>query len=149
VTHLPHVAILLVAIVLVAADKDEKQKGSDIEAIQGKWIVIASVYKGKKSGDYVGNMYAFSGKTMTLTLKGSDRNVKVAFELRPEKEPRELTLKVDGGKVVWKVIYELSGDTLNICELRAGTRRPEAMGSTADDDRQLIVLKRVKGDDKK
>ena len=41
--RLPHVAILLLAVALVAADKGEKKKG-DAEKIQGKWTIVETHY---------------------------------------------------------------------------------------------------------
>ena len=146
--RLPHVAMLLVAVALVAADKGEKKK-SDAEKIQGKWIVVEAYHKDKKDGGQVGKFVTFSGKKMTLRLqRGEGRAFETVFELRPDKKPRELDMifKVSGGEKTFEAIYELSGDTLKICFPDPGKGRPRLMGTAADDERRLLVLKRAKGD---
>ena len=87
---------------------------------------------------------------MTISRADSDQRVETAFELRPDKRPPELDVFDEDDKLTSMFIYELSGDTLRICTLgRLGKTRPKAIGSTADDERRLLVLKRVKGNDKK
>ena len=73
------------------------------------------------------------------------------FKLQPDKKPKELdvTGKRDGKERTVTWIYVLSGDTLNICAQEYGKGRPPAIGTAADDERHLVVLKRVKGDDEK
>jgi uncharacterized protein (TIGR03067 family) len=132
----------------VKADK-KKQKG-DGEKIQGKWIVVESYYKGKKSvDDDASPVYTFSGKKL-IVGDGKGTNAVFTIELRPDLKPRELDLIVTLGdkKLTAKVIYELSGDTLKICSGRSDEERPKAMGTASDDERSLEVFKRVKGDDK-
>lgn len=150
--RLPHVAILLATIALVAADNPEKKKRGDAEKIQGKWIVVESHYKGKKRlfTELANASYTFSGKKLIVPsqnlMGGSDV---IAFELRPDKKPSELDLIPKGdGKKVLRYLYELSGDTLTICMPGRGKPRPDAIGTSADDDRLVWVFERVKGDKK-
>ncbi len=147
--RLPHVAVLLVAVALVAADEDEKKKG-DAEKIQGKWRCVESFRKGEKREREVGGVMTFSGKNFTIFDASRDRKMKGTFELRPDKKPQELDLVFNrfDEETTGKLIYKLSGDTLKICGSPPGKPRPKAVGSTADDERDLLVLKRVKGDDK-
>jgi uncharacterized protein (TIGR03067 family) len=142
----PHLAILLAAVALVAADKPEKKR-SDTEIIQGKWIVVESYHKGEEFESPLGNVLTFSGKRVTVAPAGEDDKVEAAFELRPDEKPPELdmTRTLDGVKDTMRLIYELSNDTLKICSF-AEKGRPDAVGITADDERYLMVLKRVKGD---
>ena len=142
--RLPHVAILLMVVALVAADKGEKKK-SDAEKIQGKWTVAEVYLKGKKQGDMVGDPVTFSGKKMIVARKGQDRKTEHAFELRPDKKPREMDIIFKGGgeEATALAIYELSGDTLKICLAKPGKERPKALGTAPDDDRALMVFKRV------
>ena len=133
---------------MIAADKGEKKKG-DAEKIQGKWIVVEYYRKGEKFDKSVGDVLTFSGKKMTIVYVGSDRKFEAVFELRADKKPPELDM-TNRNTMTIKAAYELSGDTLKICwldDLDEG--RPDAVGSAANDDRILRVLKRVKGDDKK
>ena len=150
--RLPHIAILLVAVALVAADKGEKKKG-DAEKIQGKWTTVASYHKGKKDVKAVRDILTFIGNQVIVAPEGTDRNIVVTFDLRPDKKPRELDMILilpNGEKKTIKAIYELSGNTLKICTAgNPGEPRPEALGTAADDERKLVVLKRVKGDGKK
>lgn len=142
--RLPHVAILLLAACLVAADKGEKKKG-DAEKIQGKWTLIEFHHKGKKSGNDVGNVYTFSGEGLA-----NEKGVYADIYLRPDKKPRELDLVLKGGVgLKFGAIYELSGDKLKICFADFGRMRPKKMESTKDGEEVLWVLKRAKGDAKK
>lgn len=149
--RLPDVAILLVAVALIAADKGEKKKKVDAEKIQGNWIVVEAYRKGKKDGDQLGKFVTFSGKKMTLRLgRGGKRTFENVFELRPYKKPRELDMifKVSGGEKTFEAIYELTGDTLKICFPEPGKGRPRMMGTAAGDERSVLVFKRVKGNEK-
>lgn len=131
---------------MIAADKGEKKK-SDLKKIQGKWTVVESYRKGKKSDDAMGTVFTFSGKNAISVPKGGGKITVAVFELRPEKTPQELDLRIE--KITWKCIYSLSGDTLEICYAPLDNMRPDAIGTAAGDERELIVLKRVKGDAKK
>ena len=133
---------------MVAADMGEKKKG-DAEKIQGKWIVVAFYHKGKATpfGDAKAT-YSFSGNRMR---NPDDPKFKFTFELRPDKKPRELDViwNHDGKANISRMIYELSGDTLKICvPILTEGPRPVAIGTAADDERRLLVLKRVKDGDK-
>ena len=149
-TRLPHVAMLLVAVASVAADKGEKKKG-DADKIQGKWMVVEYYFKGKsvESFDGMGGAFIFLGKKLTIVHKDRDREGKKGvFELHPDKKPRELDIvfKADGLESTVSAIYEFSGETLKICIVESGKGRPKAIGTAADDERFLLVLKRLKGD---
>ncbi len=93
------------------------------------------------------DVMVFSGKTLNTTTKGGQL-LEGTFALR---KPQQLDMifKGDGTSVTLPGIYELSGDTLKICATEPGKPRPKAMGTAADDLRQMLVLKRVKGDAKK
>ena len=106
--RLPHVAMMLVAVSLLAADKTVKEK-SDFEKIQGKWIVVelyAGGEKEKLSKEDKNETITFtlSGKKLTSSTNGD----KSAVELRPDKRPRELD-RTNGRGEVTPAIYELSG----------------------------------------
>ena len=152
--RLPHVAMLLVAVALVAADKGEKKEKSDAEKIQGKWTMVEWHRKGKVRYDQLGAVVTFSGKKVTIfdaSLR-KDKKDEAVFELRPNKKPRELDIisKSGGKDFTFKADYGFSGDTLKVCFLGlTKNRRPDAMGTSADDDRIVWVYKRVKGDAKK
>ena len=151
--RLPHVAILLVAVALVAANKGEKKKEkSDFEKIQGTWTIVENFIKGGRANinSKVGAVMVFSGKTLNTTTKGGQL-LEGTFALRPDRKPQQLDIifKRDGTVLTMPGIYELSGDTLKICLTEPGKPRPKAMGTAEDDLRQMIVLKRVKGGDKK
>ena len=119
-------------------------------AIQGKWTVVEAYLDGEKCDLFVGEALTFSGKKMTSAAADGGEEIEETFELRPDKKPRELDFSSDGGKEKpTKCIYELSSDTLRICFEPFGKEPPKAMGTAADDNRILVMLKRVKGDDKK
>jgi uncharacterized protein (TIGR03067 family) len=137
---------------LMRGKADKKKQKGDGEKIQGKWIVVESYFKGKKSvDDDASPVYTFSGNKLIVgDGSGKGTNAVFTIELRPDLKPRELDLIVTLGdkKLTAKVIYELSGDTLKICSGRSDEERPKAMGTASDDERSLEVFKRVKGDDK-
>ncbi|MCH8043646.1 MAG: TIGR03067 domain-containing protein [Planctomycetes bacterium] len=145
--RLPHIAILLAVVAFVAADKGEKKKKGDAEKIQGKWTVVEWHRKGKVRYDQVGDVLTFSGKKIVF---GDNEKEEAVFNLRPDKKPRELdiTSKSDGKDFTFKAVYDFSGDMLKICFLGSQKqRRPEKMGTSADDDRIVWVLKRVTNDE--
>ena len=148
--RLPHIAILLVAVALVAADNGEKKKG-DAEKIQGKWEIAEHYKKGKKTDGVIGDVFTFSGKKLLMTQKIGNKNWDTTFEIRADKKPKEVDVFMKLGEidVVWRGVYELSGNTLTICLAEPGKGRPKVIGRTADNGRALMILKRVKSVDKK
>jgi uncharacterized protein (TIGR03067 family) len=146
--------VLLLACLIAAdgAEKKgaEKKKPGDAEMIQGKWTVVESYRKGKKDDDSLGDVLTFSGKKLTVAQADSDGDFEATFILRPNKKPRHLDMIMKRGdeEATRKAIYELSGDTLKICARGPDKPRPEALGTAADDQRRMLVLKRVKADKK-
>ena len=66
--RLPHVAMMLLAVALVAADKGEKKK-SDFEKIQGKWMLVEHHTLGMKLTFKVKGEYTYTSVDETLGVK--------------------------------------------------------------------------------
>jgi uncharacterized protein (TIGR03067 family) len=142
--RVPHIVLLLLAVSLMAADGKKKEK-SDFERIQGKWFIVEYHTKGEKQDSYTEDItFTLSGKKLTLKDVNGDNS---DIELRPDSKPKEMDTTDSDGKVTL-AIYELSGLTLKLC-VGLDDVRPKKMGTGKDDNRVMLVLKRVKPDKKK
>ena len=151
--RLPHIAMLLVAVALVAADKGEKEK-SDAEKIQGKWICV-EMYSGGMNVSQLarekGLWCAFSGKKFSRGSKlRGEQFSEGSFDLRPGETPRELDTsgKQDGKVETAAMVYELSGNTLKICFFPGGGGERPKMVDGDGGGRMMMVFKRVKPEKK-
>lgn len=113
--RLPHVAILMVAVALVAADKGEEKKG-DAEAIQGKWALTTAMDSG---GDQVKGIEHFklivTAKHFRLEFRDKVLE-KFAYKLDASKQPKWIDVaEISDGEVKDPAlgIYELKGDTVS------------------------------------
>jgi len=121
-------------------------KKSDFDKIQGKWMIVEFHSLGEKLTFKEKHTFTFSGKKLfvlggSYEIKGGEN----AFELGPDKKPREMDVRRTGGGIE-PLIYELSGDTLKICVNSGLAGRPKKIGPPDDEFGQMMVFKRVKGD---
>lgn len=120
----------------------------DLDKLQGKWQVMTFAIGDqvfKRGGDVGIWKTVFDAE---LFFK-DDRfgttgysNSKVVLDVT--REPKQITLPDDDGKLVFRGIYELDGDTLKVCMNGDGNdvRRPEEFTTKKGTPLLLITLKK-------
>lgn len=152
------VLIVATALITARATRDPSTVPAVTEddslKIQGRWKVASLVINGMRQElllppdkkDWLNRSFViFDGDRMrTLFPEKSDRST---FRLDPTRSPKEITVTWDHSHVDGSLdigIYELSGDTLKLCLVKA-TRKARPMSFDTTGQRQdvtLMVLRR-------
>jgi len=74
-------------------------------------------------------------------IPDAEQRVEGSLRIDPTKEPKQQDVSLDSGQVVQE-IYELDGDTLQICYPVRGGARPTALESTPGSGLSLVVYRR-------
>src|SRR5262249_24170983 len=147
----PKVLVLLVAVLLVAADTPPGDAGKkELEKLQGTWTTATIDYNGKPH-EQLARQLRFVFKGDVATVEGSDEvrkeYAKLTFKLDPSTTPKLLDMTVAAGvqkDAVLEGIYELKEDELKICARVFGQGRPTEFASPEGASIVLLVLKRDK-----
>lgn len=134
----------VVPTVLAAADDTAKAK-AEVKKLQGKWYPV-SIQQGGTTGEDVGEKhFEFDGETFAMK-DGETVQGKGLFKLDPSKDPMEMDLEFQEGKVEGKAlaIYAWDDTKLKLCAVKPGHDRPKDFSTTAGDERILLILKREK-----
>jgi uncharacterized protein (TIGR03067 family) len=136
-------AVMLVAILLIAADKKHEKSTTDKDALQGIWEYVSTTCDGKPYPVPIGVRISVAGDTIVKTIEKKTYEHK--YKLNPNKTPKEILLIAvkDGKDEVSTGIYSLEGDTLKWCFNRPGKPVPTRLASNNGDELTLCVLKRV------
>jgi uncharacterized protein (TIGR03067 family) len=137
--------ILLVCTIglLLGADAKDDQK-----KLQGKWTATSGVIDGNEipKDQIKGDMtLTFSGDKYTWAA-GTDHGGGT-FKLDPSKKPMAMDAVPSDGPVKGQTveeIYEIDGDTLKICFVMPGNKRPAEFKSEAGSGHFLFTYKRAK-----
>ena len=127
-----------------AADK------ADAAALQGVWVLVSAVANGKREPDGAagGAMRTTHGDT-TIVMAGEKMVLKATFRVDTSMRPKQIEFRVLGGEVSRGVIqlgiYEVKGQTLQLCISRPGALRAREFVSREGDYRACTVWKRSKG----
>jgi uncharacterized protein (TIGR03067 family) len=123
------------------ADKPETDK----EKLQGTWIAESFEEGGKKAPEEEvksrNTQVIFAGDKVTLPIKGEGKAFD--YKLDQEKKPKEIDVLHEKGKTA-KGIYQVKGDTLELCLDKGDGERPTEFASKEGTTHVLIVLKRKK-----
>jgi uncharacterized protein (TIGR03067 family) len=149
----PHAALLLLVLVLPAADKKEAAPTGDLKKMQGAWKAARVVYNGDTlPADAEGKFkLTIKGKIGTLDAHKSVKGEYARFEFTLDETTKPRCMDVNvllGGQkgVTLEAIYKLDGDKLTICTKVLGMNRPAKFASPAGESVALIELERVKKD---
>lgn len=135
------------------ADNKDTPKG-DKEKFQGKWQIVSIATEDKviKREDVPREWKGTFEKD--LFVEG-DRFGQVDYSNAKVKlddtcDPKKITVEDNDGKLRFRGIYSLDGDTLKVCMNGDGTdvRRPEEFVTKKGTPLMLIVLKKAPGDKK-
>src|SRR4051794_10925265 len=128
-----------------ADDRAEIEK--ELKKFQGAWTFESVEAGGKQipAAEFKDTTVTFEGDK--YTVKKGDEVTQVATQkLDPSRSPKTLDVTVAEGLnkgAVMLGIYEISGDTLNVCFDPEGKKRPTEFKS-ASGSQTLVVHKRVK-----
>jgi uncharacterized protein (TIGR03067 family) len=136
--------VMLVALLLIAADKNDEKATTDKQALQGTWEYVSAIRGGKSYEEPMGVRVTFAGDSVTRIIEKKTHEHK--YKLYPDKKPKEISLIAvkDGKDEVSTGIYSLEGDTLKWCFNLPGKPIPKTLASKQGDELTLCVLKRVK-----
>ena len=148
----PHPVIILVAALLLAADRPTQDSPKKPGAIQGTWSVVSMQFQGKKVANEVFAKTKYIIRADQIVTMNGKETVKVTgYKLHPGKQPKEIDLSPFKGLKKGRVnpgIYALEGDTLRICapdsNAKGRPERPKEFATKAESDLILMVLRREK-----
>ena len=140
--------VVLSASLLTAADVKKDRK--DLELMQGTWQVVAL-----ESGAGKAPKEVLDKANMRLTIKGNKFVSKSGdklllegtLEIDPTKKPRTMDAKGTdpaGKEMATTGIYELKGDTMRVCFVLKGEKRPTAFVVKPGSKVALFEYRRVK-----
>ena len=137
------VLITLVGSVLLTLSGTARGDDSQdvLKRLKGEWVVESSTISGKEFPPGKGGRVVFSGDKMTVSPAGVGKSRVDTFKIDVSKTPHEMDYlreKENAGFATPKLIFELDGDTLKICQ---GRERPKEF---TDNKQLLMVLKRKK-----
>jgi len=126
----------------------ESAAKKDVEAFQGKWILLSAERNGQKTPEE-------EVKKLKLTIQASKfilyrDSVAISegtFRLDPTRKPKEIDETVTAGPSkgkIYRAIYEIDAEHHKICFAAAGKERPTAFSSTPGSGHLLQVWKRQK-----
>jgi uncharacterized protein (TIGR03067 family) len=108
------------------AKKEEKAR-SDLEKLQGTWVVVSMESgAGKAPEDEVkGITFVVKDERATLN-QGEGKSMDAVLKLDPGKSPKEFDMTVNEGgrEEVHLGIYKLEGDTFTLCKSHPPDGRP-------------------------
>ena len=137
--------LILLAVLLIAADKQGEKGKSDKEKLQGTWKIVSAEFDGKPLKEAIGGTMTFTGDRIEQGKKGDKEYYEGKYELDPSKNPKHIDLTHAKAKIM--AIYSLDGDELRISSFRTpdgGKKRPSVFASKAGEMQMVLVFKRVK-----
>ena len=139
-----HATVMLLAILLIAADKNDQKANTDKEILQGTWEYVSAIRDGEPYKTPIGVRITFTGDN--ITRKIGEKTHKHKYKIDPNETPKQVSLIAmkDGEENVSTGIYSLDGDTLKWCFNVPGKPIPKTLESKDGDDLTLCVLKRVR-----
>jgi uncharacterized protein (TIGR03067 family) len=139
--------ILAVAIPHSAELRGSEKKPAD-DPLDGEWEIVGMVYKGKVqkfSGPNCGTIKIEGRKLVFKFVNGSAEGVEHEIVLRPAKEPKEIDLRMVGGKDdSARGIYEVKDGVLTITHTQYGEDRPNVLDATKNPKWTSFTLRRLK-----
>ena len=102
------------------------------EKLDGVWTAVAASRDGRTASDVVGNKLAFSGDKFTITRDGKTLYAGT-YRTDTSRHPAAIDFVSTEGslKGTWQGIFQLDGETLNICDNAPDMTRPRPTGFAA------------------
>lgn len=119
-----------------------KEVKTDEKALQGTWVVVSGLRKGKPCEDVKDARFIFKNNSVSIRRAG-EADTKMTYRLDASKSPRTIDVTAEGR--VNQGIYELRGDVLKLCLAGVSSKkRPAKFSSEKGELKVLIELKREK-----
>jgi uncharacterized protein (TIGR03067 family) len=140
-----HVVFLPLLAILIGADtpKRDDVSSDDQEAILGTWRIEKASLGGMELPADQREKTLFEFKKDQVILHRGGTKEPAEYSLNPSKKPAEIRIKPKN-EPAGEGIYELNGDTLKICIVRDGRKRPTTFESKDGNEAILMILKREK-----
>src|SRR2546423_689684 len=139
---------LTVALALAAAATAGDDAKKDLTQLQGDWTVAVMEEKGKKAPDEVIKEMAVQVKDDKLVVLEKGKAIlEFRVKLDAAKKPRavDFTYLTGEDKGTTELgMYQLEGDTVKFCVNEKGKERPRDFTTGADNELNVVVLKRKK-----
>jgi RNA polymerase sigma-70 factor (ECF subfamily) len=123
-----------------------RHEPTDQERLQGVWSVVLLERDGEatpfeKAGKYL--VFVQDDKVMTHVFRRDEGRGYVTATVRLDTTSNPKTIEVlHGGGLLWEGIYLLDEDTMKVCVVPAGHKRPTRFSTAANAPPMLVVLKR-------
>jgi uncharacterized protein (TIGR03067 family) len=146
-------ASLLLAVGVSAADNKDTLRG-DKGKLQGKWQIVSVAIEDRviKRDDVPREWKGTFEKDLFVEGErfGQVGYSSAKIEVDETRDPKQITVRGDGGKLTFRGIYFLEGDNLKVCMNGDGSdvRRPEEFVTKKGTPLLLIVLKKAPADKK-
>ena len=132
----PRLYLCLALLAFLAADAPQDPSPSDLELLQGTWVLESGERDGKKvPDDQLGKATVVSKGNKYKITAGIGTATRGTFTIDPDKSPKWLDATAaagpDKGKT-WLGIYTVDGTTHRACLAPPGQPRPEKFASPAD-----------------
>jgi uncharacterized protein (TIGR03067 family) len=115
---------LVASLVCLGAVSQARQEKNDKEAIKGTWTVTKAEENGKAQDELNKAKFTFKDDKLTLKLPMEKDPVELTFKLDSGKMPKSIDIQPTDSKDPAVGIYELKGDTLKLCVMDPGGKRP-------------------------
>ncbi len=141
--RLANVAVVLAAVLLIGAEKKDKEAETDKQMIQGTWEYVSALRDGKPYKNPIGVRITFAGDKLTRII--GKKTHEHGYKLRPKEKPKQVSLirRSNGKAEVSTGIYRLKADTLTWCFNLPGKPIPKTLATKKGDGLTVCVLKRV------
>jgi uncharacterized protein (TIGR03067 family) len=145
------IGLLVVALVLVAADDAPDKAKKDLNNLQGEWLSVSLKFNGKEFATEGKGKIKFTFKGDQATVEAADdvkrEYAKVKFKLDPSTSPRCVDLTITAGTqkdATLEGIYSLKDDEFKLCAKVFGKDRPSEFAAPEGSSIVYLVMKRVK-----
>ncbi len=133
-----------------ADDPRSAAMDADLQALQGRWVMVSSVCCGEEMPSEMVRQFSrvIEGEVSTLTIQEEHGPKIITGTLRVDSQARPKTIDItltsgeSRGKTVLG-IYVFEADRFKMCYAGVGKPRPMEFMSTPCSDQYLVVWKRV------
>jgi uncharacterized protein (TIGR03067 family) len=141
-------SVLAVGLVAATAGAGGDATARDRARLQGHWTVVLMEEKGNKAPDELLQTMAVEIKDDRIIVREmGELVVEFGYKLDATRKPGTIDLTYLTGDEKGQVelgIYQIEGPTVKFCTSEKGKSRPTAFGSSRDDDRTVVVIRRKK-----
>jgi len=139
-------AAFLAALATVGCSTATSPGDKDAQRLAGSWKCLSATVNGKAlPAETVGQLQLNLTTNRYQTKKGEQVLFDSVYSLDASKRPKEINITGTEGDLAGKAaqgIYEINGDTLDLCYTMPGKDRPKGFDSIEGSEVHLTVWKR-------